>query len=48
MAKRQVDQDKRRFLIAATTAVGGAGVIAVAVPFVKSMLPSDRAKAAGA
>ena len=48
MAKQRVDQDKRRFLIAATTAVGGAGVIAVAVPFVKSMLPSDRAKAAGA
>ena len=48
MAKQRVDQDKRRFLIAATTAVGGVGVIAVAVPFVKSMLPSDRAKAAGA
>jgi len=48
MAKQRVDQDKRRFLIAATTAVGGAGVVAVAVPFVKSMLPSERAKAAGA
>ena len=48
MAKQRVDQDKRRFLIAATTAVGSAGVIAVAVPFVKSMLPSERAKAAGA
>lgn len=48
MAKQRVDQGKRRFLIAATTAVGGAGVIAVAVPFVKSMLPSERAKTAGA
>lgn len=48
MAKQRVDKSKRRFLIAATTAVGGAGVVAVAVPFVKSMLPSDRAKAAGA
>ena len=48
MAKQRVDKSKRRFLIAATTAVGGAGVAAVAVPFVKSMLPSDRAKAAGA
>ena len=48
MAKQRVDQSKRRFLIAATTAVGGVGVIAVAAPFVKSMLPSERAKAAGA
>jgi len=48
MAKQRVDKSKRRFLIAATTAVGGAGVAAVAVPFVKSMLPSERAKAAGA
>jgi len=48
MAKQRVDQNKRRFLIAATAAVGGAGVIAVAAPFVKSMLPSERAKAAGA
>jgi ubiquinol-cytochrome c reductase iron-sulfur subunit len=48
MAKQRVDQDKRRFLIAATTAVGGVAVAAVTVPFVKSMLPSERAKAAGA
>jgi ubiquinol-cytochrome c reductase iron-sulfur subunit len=48
MAKQRVDQDKRRFLIAATTAVGGVAVAAVSVPFVKSMLPSERAKAAGA
>ena len=38
----------RRRLIVATAAVGGvAGVVAV-VPFVASMLPSERAKAAGA
>jgi ubiquinol-cytochrome c reductase iron-sulfur subunit len=48
MAKQRVDQDKRRFLIAATTAVGGAGVIAATAPFVASMLPSESAKAAGA
>lgn len=35
-------------MIAATTAVGGVAVAAVAVPFVSSMLPSARAKAAGA
>ena len=48
MSNKEVDRSKRRFLIAATTAIGGVGTIAVAVPFVKSMLPSQRAKAAGA
>jgi ubiquinol-cytochrome c reductase iron-sulfur subunit len=48
MANQPVDQHKRRFLIAATTAVGGVAAAAVAVPFVASMLPSARAKAAGA
>lgn len=48
MAKQEVDQSKRRFLIAATTVAGGVGVIAAATPFVISMMPSERAKAAGA
>lgn len=48
MAKQEVDQSKRRFLIAATSAAGGVAVAATAVPFVASMLPSERAKAAGA
>lgn len=48
MANQQVNQGKRRFLIAATTAVSGAAAVAVAVPFVISMMPSERAKAAGA
>jgi ubiquinol-cytochrome c reductase iron-sulfur subunit len=43
----QVDVEKRKFLIA-TTAVGALGCAAVAVPFIKSMTPSERAKAAGA
>jgi len=43
----QVDLEKRNFLIA-TSAVGALGCAAVAVPFVKSMTPSERAKAAGA
>jgi ubiquinol-cytochrome c reductase iron-sulfur subunit len=38
----------RRRLIVATSAVGGVGVLAAVVPFVSSMLPSERAKAAGA
>ncbi len=48
MANQEVDQSKRRFLIAATSAMGGVATAAVAVPFVLSMLPSERAKAAGA
>ncbi len=48
MAKQEVDQSKRRFLIAATSAMGGVATVAVATPFVMSMMPSERAKAAGA
>ena len=48
MAEKHPDQGKRRFLLTATTvACSGAGA-AAAVPFVASMLPSERAKAAGA
>ena len=43
-----VNKDKRRFLIGATSVVGGIGVAAVATPFVRSLWPSERAKAAGA
>ena len=42
------DQKKRRFLIGATSVVGGIGVVAAAVPFAMSLWPSERAKAAGA
>lgn len=45
---QKVDARKRRFLIAATSAVGGIAVAGVAVPLVMSMMPSARAKAAGA
>ncbi len=45
---QKVDTRKRKFLIAATSAVGGVAVVGVAVPLVMSMLPSARAKAAGA
>lgn len=48
MANQEVDQSKRRFLIAATSVAGGVAAAAVAVPFVTSMMPSERAKAAGA
>ena len=43
-----VDTSKRRFLIAATTVVGGVGAVYTAVPFLASWMPSERAKAAGA
>jgi len=38
----------RRRLVVATAAVGGAGALVALVPFLSSMLPSERAKAAGA
>jgi len=43
-----VDRDKRRFLTMLTSVVGGVGVGFAATPFVLSMTPSARAKAAGA
>ena len=45
---QKVDTRKRKFLIAATSAMGGVAVAGVAVPLVMSMMPSARAKAAGA
>jgi len=48
MANEVVDHGRRRFLTATTSVVGGLGVVAVAVPFIKSWEPSARAKAAGA
>ncbi len=43
-----IDTGKRRFLTAAASVVGGAGAIAVAIPFVASVAPSAKAEAAGA
>ena len=48
MADKELDQGKRRFLLTATGVAGGIATAASAVPFVASMLPSERAKAAGA
>ena len=42
------DQTRRRFLTMATTGVSAAGVVGVAVPFMASWNPSEKAKAAGA
>lgn len=48
MSVEQEMDSSRRNLLVATSVVGGAGAVAVAVPFVASLTPSDRAKAAGA
>ncbi len=48
MATEGVDNDKRRFLIAGTSVVGAVGAGFVAVPFISSWMPSERAKTAGA
>ncbi len=45
---QKMNASKRKFLIAATSAVGGVAAASVAIPLVMSMLPSARAKAAGA
>ena len=48
MSEEAADPGRRRFLTLATTAVGAVGTVYAITPFVKSMLPSARAKAAGA
>lgn len=48
MDKQDTGRSRRRFLIGSTSALGGVGVAAMATPFVLSMFPSARAKAAGA
>lgn len=48
MNNGDVSQGRRRFLIGATAAVGGVGVVGAAVPFVASWNPSAKAEAAGA
>jgi len=48
MSEKQDVNRGRRNLIIATTAAGGVASVAAAVPFVATMLPSERAKALGA
>ncbi len=48
MSTDGVDPGRRRFLTATTSVIGTVGVVAAAVPFVSSMQPSARARAAGA
>jgi ubiquinol-cytochrome c reductase iron-sulfur subunit len=48
MSTDNVDTGRRRFLVASTSVVGAVGAGFVAVPFVSSWMPSERAKNAGA
>ncbi len=48
MSNGSVNSGRRNFLIGATTVVGTAGVVGVAVPFLGSFNPSARTLAAGA
>ena len=48
MSEQQPDKGRRCMLVAVSAAAGGVAAAATAVPFVASMWPSERAKAAGA
>ena len=48
MAEQQPDKGRRCMLVAASAVAGGVATAAAGVPFVASMFPSERAKAAGA
>jgi len=48
MSEQEKIDNTRRNLVIATSAVGGAASLGAAIPFVASMLPSEKAKAAGA
>ncbi len=47
-APSEANSQRRKFLVGATATIGGAGVVGAAVPFVRSWLPSAKARAAGA
>jgi ubiquinol-cytochrome c reductase iron-sulfur subunit len=48
MAEPKIDGAKRRFLLVTSSVLGGVATVATAAPFFVSMLPSARARAAGA
>ncbi len=45
---RGANRKRRNFLVGATATIGGIGAIGASVPFVRSWLPSAKARAAGA
>ncbi|MBF8268712.1 MAG: petA [Gammaproteobacteria bacterium] len=44
MSEDGIDKDRRRFLTTTATVIGGVGVVAAAIPFVSTLLPSERTK----
>jgi ubiquinol-cytochrome c reductase iron-sulfur subunit len=48
MDQSPADKERRKLLVATTAGVGGFGLAATAIPFLLSMAPSERARAAGA
>lgn len=48
MPDQQSNMRRRKFLAATTATLGGVGIVVTAVPFVRSMAPSEAAKSAGA
>lgn len=48
MSEDKINSDRRRFLTAASTVLGGIGAAFAATPFIASWMPSERAKALGA
>ena len=48
LAESGTEAGRRRFLVGATSAVGAVGAAGIAVPFLSSWSPSEKAKAAGA
>ena len=48
MSGEETNSGRRRFLTAATTAIGAVGTGFLLVPFISSMQPSAKARAAGA
>lgn len=48
MTAREMDPERRRFLTAATSVIGGVGVSFLAYPFLKSWVPSAKTRAMGA
>lgn len=48
MATDEIDQEKRRFLVIATSIMGSIGAAFAAIPFISSWWPSAKAQAAGA
>ncbi|MFZ5555446.1 MAG: ubiquinol-cytochrome c reductase iron-sulfur subunit [Pseudomonadota bacterium] len=48
MSAKPVDGGRRKLLLVATSVVGGVATVGAMIPFVASMMPSERARAAGA